>query len=768
LLFKGREAELRSLEEKLGARGADSIIQRCAITGMGGIGKTRLAVEYGWRHQSEFSALLFVPARSAQELDSNLAELSAPEILDLPEYRLFNLREQFAAVEHWLHTHRNWLLILDDVDAPDALRAVSSLLPRLGPGQVIVTSRLRDWGEFAQVLELGSLTQLESASYLLARTEGGRKTTSGESADAQAIAADLGGLALAIELAAAYINTRGIGLADYRRRWQEESGRLIAFTDETSTRSSTSIAATFEASRAQLSPASRLLLNILAWLAPDPIPYSLLKWNGGPFAAEDGEANSEEEWPRSVEAAERSLEELICCSLVILADDSATFSVHSLVQASTRRSLEAAEQVRYAGAALRWVSSAYPASPDDVRFLPLSEILGPHALVLTAEAVRLGIPDPTASLMNRMGLYYVARAEWSKAETLFRRALATSEVALGGDRPEVALGLNNLAQLLQTTNRLQDAEPLMRRALEIDEKNYGGEHPRVARDLNNLASLLQATNRLAEAEPLMRRALEIDEKSYGPEHPDVAIRLNNLSQLLKATNRLAEAEPLMRRALEIDEKSYGSDHPKVAIRLNNLASLLQDTNRLAEAEPLIRRALEIDEKSYGPDHPNVAIDLNNLAGLLQATNRLAEAEPLMRRALGIDEKSYGSEHPNVAIDLNNLAQLLQATNRLAEAEPLMRRALGIDEKSYGSEHPNVAIRLNNLASLLQATNRLAEAEPLMRRALEIFLKFTRSTGHPHPHLQVAINNYGSLLEELGVARDQVLDRLREMAPELFG
>ena len=132
-----------------------------------------------------------------------------------------------------------------------------------------------------------------------------------------------------------------------------------------------------------------------------------------------------------------------------------------------------------------------------------------------------------------------------------------------------------LRGLLQDTNRLAEAEPLMRRALAIDEKSYGRDHPDVAIGLNNLAQLLQATNRLAEAEPLMRRALAIDEKSYGPDHPNVAMRLNNLAQLLQATNRLAEAEPLMRRALAIDEASYGSDHPNVAIGLNNLAQLLQ-------------------------------------------------------------------------------------------------------------------------------------------------------------------------------------------------
>ena len=109
---------------------------------------------------------------------------------------------------------------------------------------------------------------------------------------------------------------------------------------------------------------------------------------------------------------------------------------------------------------------------------------------------------------------------------------------------------------------------------------------RCGHDLNNLAQLLQATNRLAEAEPLMRRALAIDEKSFGPDHPNVATDLNNLALLLQNTNRLAEAEPLIAARWPSDEKSLGPDHPDVATALNNLALLLQATNRLAEAEPL--------------------------------------------------------------------------------------------------------------------------------------------------------------------------------------
>jgi tetratricopeptide (TPR) repeat protein len=91
----------------------------------------------------------------------------------------------------------------------------------------------------------------------------------------------------------------------------------------------------------------------------------------------------------------------------------------------------------------------------------------------------------------------------------------------------------------------------MRRALAINENSFGADHPNVAISLNNLAQVLQATDRSAEAEPLMRRALAMDEKSLGPRHPNVAIRLSNLGRLLQATGRFAEAEPLMRRGAEI-------------------------------------------------------------------------------------------------------------------------------------------------------------------------------------------------------------------------
>ena len=372
-----------------------------------------------------------------------------------------------------------------------------------------------------------------------------------------------------------------------------------------------------------------------------------------------------------------------------------------------------------------------------------------------------------AAALNNLALLLQDTNRRSEAEPLFRRALEISE-RHGLGHPHVADALNNLARLLHDTNRRSEAEPLCRRSLEISEQSHGPNHPKVATALHNLGALLKDTNRLSESEPLMRRALEISEQSYGPDHPHVAVALNNLALVLRARARLSEAEPLFRRAMEIYEQSYGPGHPEVATVLSNLATLLRDTNRLSEAEPLFRKALEIDEQSYGPDHPLVAISLNNLAVLLKEKNRLSEAEPLYRRALEIDEQSHGPDHPKVAISLNNLATLLHSTNRLSEAEPLMRRALEILEQSYQPYHPKVATSLNNLAMLLLATNRLSEAEPLMRRMVEIFIKFTRATGHPHPNLQAAVDNYAGLLQAMGRSHEECLAHLRTLAPDLFG
>jgi len=698
-LFQGREEIITLLREKLTQTpaGRAMAIAGKAVHGMGGVGKTRLAVEYAWQYMADYTALLFVGAGSPADLRRNLATLCDRSVLDLPEQDVPEEEVRELAVLRWLAEQSGWLLILDNVDSEDAAAAVDVLISRLHGGHVLLTGRLARWSAEVEPLELDVLAEEAAVEFLLARTKTRRRTTQDDAGHAAVLARELGFLPLALEQAGAYVAERRLTLAAYLEEWHSRHEQVLTWFDPRVSHYPASVAITWQTSVERLSAPARRLLERLAWLGPEPIPELLL----------------EVPVPKAPEEPNRRnvLVELATYSLVTRDGETPTFTVHRLVQDVTRRSLRNSPDneplMETLGEALRWVNAAFVGDPQDVRSWPNLDPLVPHARAVVQYSDAAGIAVPTTLLMNQ------------------------------------------LAQLLQAKSLLAEAEPLMRQALDIDEKTLGTQHPKLAILLNNLAMLLKATNRLAEAEPLMRRTLDIDERAFGAEHPNVAINLNNLAQLLKATNRLNEAEPLMRRALGIDEKAFGAEHPNVARDLNNLAQLLKVTNRLNEAEPLMRRTLDIDEKTFGTQHPNVARDLNNLALLFRATNRLNEAEPLMRRALEIDEKSFGAEHPNVAIRLNNLAALLQITNRLNEAEPLMRRALTIDEKCFGTEHPDIAIDLNNLAKLLQATNRVSEAEPLMRRHLAIFLEFTRRTGHEHPHLQAAFGNYRRLLHQMG-------------------
>ncbi len=617
-LFKGRDLFMRRLRASLTRPdgGAAAIAGR-AVHGLGGVGKTRAAVEYAWAHRAHYTALALLDAETPEKLHAGLAALVGP--LRLPEQTVPDESVRMEAALAWLNANPGWFLILDNVDSEPALAAANRLLGRLQGGHVVLTSRLAaGFARGVERLDLDVLTLDDAALFLLEATATGRHKASDDTAQSRALAGELGQLALALEMAAATIEARGLGFPDYRTLWQGNRARVIGWADQKVTGYHHAVAETWRTSVDQLTEAGRHLLERLAFLAPDPVPLSLLASPVPGAEAEDAAA---------------ALDDLAAYSLVTRDVDSGTFVVHRLVQDVTRRGLEAAGTTKARlTEALGWVNHAFTGNAQDVRTWPVLNPLIPHTESVAGYADAADIAEPTVEVTGRLATLLRAKALHSRAEPHYRRALAIAETSFPPADTRIAIRLNNLAQLLQ------------------------------------------ATNRLGEAEPLMRRALAIDEASFGDDHPNVAIRLNNLAQLLRATNRLGEAEPLMRRALAIDVARFGSDHPNVAIDLNNLAQLLQATNRLGEAEPLMRRALAIDEASFGGEHPDVAIDLNNLAQLLRATNRLGEAEPLMRRALAIFcalEAAIGRPHPSRETVQDNYAQLLTAMgkNRLRRRSP---------------------------------------------------------------------------------------------------
>jgi tetratricopeptide (TPR) repeat protein len=662
-LFKGRDPFLRRLHQNF----TDAGSSRQAIYGLGGIGKTRLAVEYAWQFQAHYNTLLFVIADSPVALLTNLANLCSPLVLNLPEASTQEQDMKLGAVLRWLQQHPGWLLILDNVDTLAAATAVEKLLAQLNGGQVLLTTRLSEWSKQVQCLELEMLQEEAAEEFLLERTVR-RQPTLTDATDARALARDVGQLALALEQASAYIEAKRITLQVYRRRWATNYKAVREWSDDRLMGYAGSVAVTWQTSFDQLTPAARTLLNRLSWLSAEPIPITLLE-----VLVPEAE----------VVDMEDAREDLARYSLITYAADSSAISVHCLVQEVTRARLNAEEQLRTFKEALGWIDTFFREESKDVNSWHSLNPLQTHALAIVTYAQEFNNPEPTSHLLSELGLLLSQNARLTEAEPLLRRALNLYEARYGSYHYTVAIALDNLAQLLRNINRWDEAESLLRRALEMDENGYGPYHPTVAIRLNNLGQLLMNNNSQDEAESLLRRALKMDENGYGPYHPALAPVLDNLAQLLMTTNRRDEAEPLLRRALAITEHSCGPDHPEVATRLNNLAQLLAAANCVDEAELLLRRALAITEHSCGPDHPTVTIVLRNLAQLLVITNRWTEVEPLYRRALIIliaFEKRASYLHPYFQTVSRYYVYLLRQMNQNDDNINRILKPLGYEVK----------------------------------------------------------------------------------------
>ena len=194
---------------------------------MGGVGKTRAAVEYAWAHRDDYTALFLLDAETPDKLHTALAALAAS--LRLPAATAPEEAVRFEAALDWLNANPVWLLIFDNIDTKPALAAAHHLLGRLAGGHVLMTSRLTQFPRGVERLDLDVLSPDDATSFLLEATETGRHRTPGDAAEARALAEALGQLALALEMAAATIEARGWSFTKYQEIWQGNRARVVGW-----------------------------------------------------------------------------------------------------------------------------------------------------------------------------------------------------------------------------------------------------------------------------------------------------------------------------------------------------------------------------------------------------------------------------------------------------------------------------------------------------------------------------------------------------------
>jgi tetratricopeptide (TPR) repeat protein len=711
-LFTGREELLKQLETSLQKGQSTALSQPQAISGLGGIGKTQLALEYAYRSRHDYQAILWALADTRENLTSSY--LAFASLLDLPEQRKQESARVITAVKTWLQTHTDWLLILDNADD---LALTRDFLPPSFAGHALLTTRAYVTGRFAQRLEVNVLSPEQGTLFLLRRA--GRlaadatleQASEQERDQARMLCEELGWLPLALDQAGAYIEETQCGLTDYLQRYQTSRARLLKWRGDLITDHPLPVATTWSLSFQnveQKNPAAADLLRLCAFLAPDAIPEELITQGAavlGPILA-----------PLALDPME--LDEAIAAlgaySLLSRDPNENALSVHRLVQAVLKDMLDEQSSQLWAERVVQVVNAVLP-SVEHGQWSLWERILA-HALVCL-ELIELHhlYGAEATRLLQQTGWYLTERVRYQEAELFLTRALSISEHEHGLEHLDTARDSSTLGYLYKAQGKYEEAEPLLVRVLAIQEQHLGPEQPNITNSLNNLAALYQDQGKYEQAEPLYMQALSIREQHLGPLHPDTATSLNNLALLYKVQGKYKEAELLYMRALSIREQHLGPEHPNTATSLNNLADLYQSQGKYKEAEPLLVRALTIREQHLGPEHPNTATSLNNLAVLYQNQGKYEQAEPLYQRTLAIDEKAYGTEHPEVATDLSYLADLYRTQGKYKEAEPLLVRALAIAERILGKTHPSTRTFRANYADLLRAMNHEDEARALEQR-----------------------------------------------------
>jgi tetratricopeptide (TPR) repeat protein len=652
--FTGRDVLLKDLHDSLTSGEYAAVNQ--AISGLGGVGKTQLAVEYAYRYAADYRLVWWLRAEDPATLAADYAGLA--DRLNLPEKNSPDQWEIIRAVRTWLEHNPGWLLIFDNAQQPrdlhDPANPERQYLPSSPTGHVIITSRNPQWGGIARSFPVKPFERPESIRFLSDRT--GQR----DDRATDLLAEQLGDLPLALEQAGAYIaETPGSTIAKYLDLFQKRHAELLNhgkplldYKDsvDTTWRISMDKIRSENENTTNENAAAADLLNLFAFFAPDTIPLALLEKREKYLPASLGPIVND-----TIKRGD-ALTLLRRYSLVESSCD--TISLHRLVQLVTRDRLDASGKKLWSAAAVLVVDDAFDYQRDNMRTWQECLPLLPHAQSVADHAEQLGVLLPITSLL-----------------------------------------LNKIGSYLQKLAELQEAKRCFERALAIDEKEYGLENTIVARDVNNLGGVLHDLGYLPEAKRCYERALAIDEDAHGPEHPSVAIDINNLGSVIRRMGYLPEAKKCIERALAIDEKTYGLNHLSVAIDVNNLGGVLREMGDRSEAKKYFERALSIGEKVYEPEHPEVARYVNNLGYVLKELGDLPEAKKCFERALSIGEKVYGPEHPEVAQFVTNLGEVQKDLGDRLEAKKCFERALVICENRLGEHHSLTETVRKNISRL---------------------------------------------------------------------
>ncbi|KAK1765234.1 hypothetical protein QBC33DRAFT_495970 [Phialemonium atrogriseum] len=767
--FVGRSRVLEQLKEQLGpaevmSRTAQA---RVSLYGLGGIGKTQIALEYAyWLHNSYPNmSVYWVHASNAERFRDSFAKIAKE--CQIPGFD-DSTSDLLHLVKTWLEKkdHGEWTMVIDNADdlelfsSPGCAKStivsdgdIARYLPECSHGAMLITTRNK------QVAVRLSTSQLPIQVCRMEEEESRRLLHSRlrdehiDSANLSIISSRLEHLPLALIQAAAFIQENSISVSEYLLLLDGGDQSLVELLSnefETVGRDSETpraVAETWMLSFQQIqlqNPFASELLSLMSFWDRQAIPEE--------FLSNYGERNSR--FKTRIEFI-KAIGVLKAFSLVS-GEKSGNLDIHRLVQLVTRKWLTKEDTAsRYKREALLTVSEMYPFGRFETRAICSAYLPHGNAVLRLDVSASVKVEKAKATLLHCMAGYLDFEGRWSNAEDLRMQAGEIRKRVLGKEHPNTLSSMHNLALTYLNQGRWKEAEELGVQVIETSKRMLGKEHPNTLSGMHNLASTYGNQGRWKEAEELEVQVMETSKRVLGKEHPNMLSGMHNLASIYWNQGRWKEAEELGVQVMETSKRVLGKEHPNTLSGMHNLASTYWNQGRWKEAEELGVQVMETSKRVLGKEHPDTLSGMHNLASTYWNQGRWKEAEELGVQVMETSKRVLGKEHPNTLAGMRNLASIYLNQGRWKEAKEL--GVIETRKRVLGKEHPDTLTSMHNLASIYLNKGRWKEAEKL---GVQVMETSKRVLGKEHPDTLSSMHNLACTWHASG-RRDEAVVLLKD-------
>ncbi|TVY45746.1 Kinesin light chain [Lachnellula occidentalis] len=741
--FVERREPLEDIERHLNPEGKGSAPSIFVLQGMGGCGKSQLALEFCHRAKENHghSAIFWIdatsPASTSQSFSSVAKEMSK-DAFD-PVDNEANLQFVRSKLSSWPQA---WLLVFDNFDDPKSFidKTIKDYFPQSGSGSILVTSRHADTKRLGPHLEVNTMSAEEALELLLARSSAER--TEPNLHEGEVIVERLGFHALAIDQAGAYISSRNLNISLYLEHYNARTKKvqrevpdmwdyIKAPKDSLEAKINFSVFTTWELSFDQISgdrstrAAKQRILTLLAFFDNNQILQSFFeryaKRPNNWIVLPDGN----DIW--DMYKFQDTLREFRTLSLLQsfeIRSHGAVCSLHPLIQDWIKFRIDTKIQRECTIEAV-FVLDDFSKPYRQKRFsnftFEMKQLTFSHVAAvslntrqfLTSEEFQTNLD--LLSGASTFSSFLEAYGKYEAAENLIRRVVNGRTKLLGERDPKTLHAMNIFTWLLINLGKLDECEPVIRKAVHISSEVLGEKHPETLNSMNILGILLGKQEKHEEAGEICQKILFFNQTMYGDEDPSTLTYMHNLAATMEAQGKYDDAESLYRKTLYLEDKVLGKEHRNILSSMSRLARVVEKQGNYKEAEVLYREIIPLHKKVLGREHPDTLMSMHDLALLLVGQKRYDEAEPLFLEVIALEEKVLGKEHRSTLTSMHELATLLVKQERYDEAEPLFQEVIALEEKVLGKEHIDTLSTVGWLYNAFTAQGKHDEAEALQQR-----------------------------------------------------